>query len=584
MRLIEKVKRIKQILVLLADNSKKRWLIFGMMLFVLFFIFIFKVNLSNKIDILNGSDEWDYQTIAVNFATGHGFHVTGNFEKPEVYKFGSVDKGTYEKQKILKGFVNIHRPPLYPLFIGLIYKMFGVNPFIIVILQLLLLCIVAAGLPMFGYFLWRSKGFYIGIVSGLIFMCVAFTMADVFLPGQAFTAFWVFIFAFIAETFFRKKTPLWAAIMAFVLAVSLLFHGTMVAVACFTVIYLLADLIKGKKWIKVYNLIAFCIVFFILLLPWHLYAFKTLHVIKHESSVVLSATLDTTLTNDEKVNRILKNAPEFGQYLIPQKVFTVSEINKIKDSLIPDVKNKGVFLDNMNASTTDLYKLAFLQEIIDAPDYFIIILSIVKNVEMDCHNEFVYNGSPNPVWRFNPKSFYNNDNLNNKISYARVINFYKHNPQYILPIIMMKVNLAINYSVYLKLFLFLAIFYFLSKALKIESLNRFLLLFFIIFCLIWTSAYLLPVLPVNILLLVYSFFLFLNCIFKTHHEIPLSFNLVFFNLMLFTVTTLGNYRYFKVLDAFFVLLCVFYLQKILKILIINIKPVLKKNAVFQKYF
>jgi len=564
MGLKEKNKRIIQNLYVFADSSKKRWLIFGVMFFVLFFIFIFKVNLSNKIDVFYGSDEWDYQTIAVNFATGHGFHVTGGFEKPEVYKFGHVDSGTFEKQELLRGITNIHRPPLYPLFVGVMYKIFGVNPSYIVIFQLLLLCIVAAGLPLLGFFLLQSKGFYSGIISGIVFMFVNHKMAEYFLPGQAFTAFFIFIFIFIAEKFFRKKTTLWAVAMAIALAVSLLFHATMILVVGFIVIYLLIDLKNGNKWINVKNLITFSIVFIAVLLPWHLFAYKTLRELKHDSFVVLSATLNTSLTAKEKVDLISHKAPKYGQYLEPKKIFNESEIRKITDSLIPDVKNKGVFFNNINASTIDFYKIGLLQEIIDAPDYFLVFLSITKNVAMDCHNEFITNGNSSPEWRFNSTSFYNNDNLNNKISFTRVYNFYKHNPDYILPLVIMKIKAALNYSVFLKLFFSLIIIYLFSKILKAKTLKKSLFFFFIVLGLVLINIYLPQNVLIILLLCCYFLFLLLSCILKIHHEIPISFNFVFFNLLIFTVIALGNYRYINVLDPFFILLCFFYLQKVTK--------------------
>jgi len=546
-----------------SNNHKYRWFVSCLLFFVLFFIFSFKVNLSNKINVQFGSDEWDYQTIAVNFACGHGFHVTGSLEKPEVYKFGNVDNGTYEKLELLKGITDIHRPPLYPLFIGLVYKLFGVNPYLIVIFQLLLLCIVAAGLPLLGYFLWQNKGFYSGIISGVIFIIFNYRMADVFLPGQAFTVFWIFIFIYIAEKFLKAKTPLWAALMGFVFALSLLFHATMILVVGFIGIYLLLDFKNGEKWAKTKNLLAFCVVVFVTLLPWHLFAFKTLKVLKHDASVVLSIALDTTLTFNKKTQQIAKYAPKYGQSLMPQKEFTDSEIKKINDSLIPDVKNKGTYFNNIKTTTIDFYKIALSQEIIDAPDYFPIILSSAKNWAMDCHNEYINKGYLNPEWRYNANSFYNNDNLKNRNSFIRVYSFYKNNPKLIFILIYKKINVALNRFGFIKYFFVLFIFYhvlFYLISSGIKKYNILILSLISVLFFILLISYQHNITP---LLLMYVCGLGILFFRKQIVSLPLSFNWIFFNLVIFSCIAFGNSRYFEVLNIFFILLCVLYALKVL---------------------
>ncbi len=534
-----------------VDKKNHRLVLSGIMSLVLFFIFVFRLNLTDRVDVQYGSDEWDYQAIAVNFATGHGFHIAGHYGNPEVYKFGQVEPGTFEKQELLKGIPNIHRPPLYPLAIGLVYKMVGVHPNAIVVLQLILLCLATFLMPLFGYKLLKTNGFIAGFISAVIFIWGNYTMAQTFLPGQSFTVFFICAYVYVTELFFKEKKPVQSSLSAFILGLSLLFHATMILVVGFIGIYLFFGLFRQKNKYKIYNLLVYVFVLVMVLLPWHLYAYKTLHILKKEAAVTLSLALDSTLTVQEKIIKANHEAPLYGSRLLPQRLFSEKEYLILKDSLIPATKDKGAFFSAIDDANIDFYRVALLQEILDAPPYFLIFLSITKNMAMDCHNEYIILGQPIQTWRTDPASYYNNDGRNLRISFVRVFNFYRDNPGLILPLMLHKINTSLGYSVFLRMFFLLSIFLFTADYFR---LNKMKITSVVVLCaIIAVSVFVSSRFLTFPLLLIYSLITVSEArSSKSKTRIPLSFNYIFFTLVIFSVIAMGNQRYFEVLNLFFV--------------------------------
>ena len=77
-----------------------------------------------------GGDTWEYQSMAVNWAKGHGLKF-GSIEKFSVYKFDQGKEKEYYSTFIRSGknggFYNYYRTPGYPIFVGVIYKIFGIT-------------------------------------------------------------------------------------------------------------------------------------------------------------------------------------------------------------------------------------------------------------------------------------------------------------------------------------------------------------------------------------------------------------------------------------------------------------------------
>ena len=154
---------------------------------VLYAVFLLRGNYTNKV-IFTG-DEWDYQSIGVNYQYGHGFLTTGPVEGFDVYKLDSLDDGRIRFWENFSGKKAYHRGPFYPAFACLFYKLFGINPIIIKYFQLLILIVSGSLLPIIGRLAWGEKGFYFGLAGFIIFVFLNHRFSEHLMPEN-----WQFLF------------------------------------------------------------------------------------------------------------------------------------------------------------------------------------------------------------------------------------------------------------------------------------------------------------------------------------------------------------------------------------------------------
>lgn len=131
-----------------------------------------------------GYDVWSYQSLGVNLCLGHGFQE-GALETFSTYKFQNINPPNLnfiyfppngEKPEPLDsyfmkgGHYTFHRTPVYPFFLAIIYKLFGIHPRAVKITQIILLALTSAGLTLISYYYWKTAGFFCGLVSSFIFV------------------------------------------------------------------------------------------------------------------------------------------------------------------------------------------------------------------------------------------------------------------------------------------------------------------------------------------------------------------------------------------------------------------------------
>jgi len=121
-----------------------------------------------------GGDVWQYQSLGVNLLFGHGYKL-GGLEGFKTYKYG-VYKGQprEEIEGRFRSFTSgarhaFSRSPGYPLFIAGVYKVFGIHPRVVKILQIVMVAITTALMPLIGWYYWNRWGIFSGLVSGLLF-------------------------------------------------------------------------------------------------------------------------------------------------------------------------------------------------------------------------------------------------------------------------------------------------------------------------------------------------------------------------------------------------------------------------------
>ena len=238
--------------------------------FVYYFAFAGLVDMNDT--AVFGGDTWEYQSIAVNFAKGHGVQKFGGMESFETYKFESLAElpTYYNDFFLLAGKIDYVRTPAYPFLLGVVYKLFGISPGIAKALQLLLLVTIAAALPLIGYNYWGKLGFFSGIPAGALYLAMNYKFAENILT-ESLIAFSVFLIL-IAFIFYEKREDtLSACLLGISLGFALLVKGSLVFLPILTCGMILVSIIKKDDPVK-WNSLFFIIVSTLLtVFPWSFY-------------------------------------------------------------------------------------------------------------------------------------------------------------------------------------------------------------------------------------------------------------------------------------------------------------------------
>ncbi len=252
---------------------------FGLTLFVIYSaLFLTKLKFNNEVPF--SGDAWQYQTMAVNFAAGQGLMkmggIGGNYH--QVYKFSQavnpVDQPNLDFFVSLGkrgGEYNFFRTPGYIVFLGSIYKLFGVNPEVVKKIQLLMLTFIAAFLPYVGWHYWKKTGVTAGFLAGIVYLkeyarIVPRDLAISY-PGdimvEPLIAFSLLILIVVFIFWQKRPNVIRAASLGAVTGLCLLIKGTNIFLPLIIGLYL---------WRKKTGLVAFILGLVLTILPWSIYA------------------------------------------------------------------------------------------------------------------------------------------------------------------------------------------------------------------------------------------------------------------------------------------------------------------------
>jgi len=109
--------------------------------FIVLFIFFFSFDIQRGVDMRSTNDEWEHQSLAVNYAKGYGLFKLGNFAGFDQYKIDNVDATFPFLYKLFSKYPTsyFHRACGASIIHGTIYKLFGVFPLFIRLFNILLL-------------------------------------------------------------------------------------------------------------------------------------------------------------------------------------------------------------------------------------------------------------------------------------------------------------------------------------------------------------------------------------------------------------------------------------------------------------
>ncbi|MBF0487921.1 MAG: hypothetical protein HQK98_07145 [Nitrospirae bacterium] len=228
-----------------------------------------------------GWDTMEYQSMAVNFAAGHGLKY-GAIEEFSYYKFnpkgnaalGDATMSNFESFLDIGsrgGSYNFYRTPGYPVFLGVLYKIFGVSPKVAKIAQVFLIVLVASFLPYVGFAYWRLSGFAAGAASGgfLMRLVYQYKMYDSILT-EPLIILSVFLIVLTFIYWEKKRTSAATAVLGVVMGAGILVKGSLMFTPVLTGFFLLY-LIK-QKVLNPRQFVAFVLSVSLVIFSWSIFA------------------------------------------------------------------------------------------------------------------------------------------------------------------------------------------------------------------------------------------------------------------------------------------------------------------------
>ena len=128
-----------------------------------------------------GGDTWEYHSMGVNFARGHGL-VAGLREPLDDYHFGNPTASPRMMEQFAETgrdpkSYHTYRTPAYPLFLGLVYRLTSPLPERAAQAQVCLLVLMAFALPLAGRWAAGRPGLWAGALAGVGLLATGWEMA-----------------------------------------------------------------------------------------------------------------------------------------------------------------------------------------------------------------------------------------------------------------------------------------------------------------------------------------------------------------------------------------------------------------------
>lgn len=404
-----------------------------------------KVRFDDFLHLKHNPDQMDYQTIAVNFALHEEFMINGIKGQPELYRIiidstgnAAGDRINYNRLHYIDGLISLHRFPAYPIALGFLYRVFGVHPLIIKILQSLLLILSVCLIPLMGYKIWKNRGFLAGLLATPFFIASVFPLVDSFAPDLVTLCLNVLI-TFLYINY--RMSPKWKGLILFSLTASLsiLFKASIMFLVPVIFLDIAFMSFRFRKFHRVHRAFAFLFLFGVFWLPYNVWSVRTSGINKQNAHILMSAI--HSQTDPAEIQRIINSSDAGRMNQIKLQELNSEDIRIFNESISPYVDQAGVInLTGLPQYTRNSILLGFYKMATMHDDFYFMIMLYPINGGLHCHNEYIYNGRENDEWVFDPDSHYNQDGLKGAYWTRRVLNFYRHNPSEIFRIALVKMR------------------------------------------------------------------------------------------------------------------------------------------------
>lgn len=536
-------------------------------------------------------DVRDYQTIAVNFAKGHGIHKSGIIEPFSTYKFDTVSTSRetwYPTAKRLTmmfpGKFAFFRNPGYPFFLGIVYKIFGIHPAIAKYIQFIMLLLVFSFLPVLLYRIWGTSGFLCAVIAFplMINKDLIWMSSNMMTEWLQIILLFLLIFAVIYHQ--KKMNLISSLILGVLFGLSFLIKVSLIFIPIIYFLYQIYILYKRKKnaFIKT-NIIALFL-YLAIISTWTLYGSIQIKELKANWKVIIAILSEKQSNKIEKADKISTFYPLLAQSMRNDSVIDLSVLKnkKLYYKTLSSCSENGDLIIKNPLSSQQLF--CFYNDYIALqPDVFMFV-SYPKNSLLLIQNEFVrlnteYNkelvkfqtSNSNGVfsfeWSKDNNSFYKNDNSEGKSPFIRVINFYIHNPKQFVINSFILFFTGFSEMPFFWGLMILFIFEFIVLLYKKFGFNKFIFGFFIIISCI--SLFIPHILLANyaslLLVILFSTVLILrNLLFKEDAyaiQLPVIFKIIVLNFILINFLS-GVPRYMIPVGFIIKLVFIYYLYKL----------------------
>jgi len=375
-----------------------------------------------------GMDELDYHFLATNFALANKFPVTGFILPTAVYRIKSNEEmdliylDMFKRNGPVTSFM---RPPLVPLLVGCMYKVFGYKYYYNLRLNVFLLALIIGFMPLAGFSNWGLKGYFSGTIGALIFLKSTHDSWFLHTMGMdVFSAFSFFMVVAVGLWVERKELPfsymLWGFSIGFSLLVKPFLVPFLVIIAAYTAFkYRKRFFHFGAK-----RLLALFMGILLVVLPWAIYA----NHIQRETRTQRETWCNKVLAHQENlqiadINDLVLHPSDTFSSRDPKYDLTIRYFKNIVGRLWP-----------YHSRTTP----------------FIFITNSFGDEFLNLNNEYCNDINFHYEWRYIQSSFYRSHCTDGQSAIVKMMLFYWHNPSFLfrIPVSRLLYPLSADYHRY----------------------------------------------------------------------------------------------------------------------------------------